>query len=40
MMQVSQGDAINRWRLVLGGLSDRQLAFAGEGIDLQTLMEM
>lgn len=32
--------AINRWRLVLGGLSDQQLQFGNDGNSIQSFMDM
>ncbi|MDE6781450.1 MAG: VWA domain-containing protein [Ruminococcus sp.] len=32
--------AVNRWRLVLGSLSDQQLQFGGEGSNIQSFMDM
>lgn len=32
--------AVNRWRLVLGSLSDQQLQFGGEGNNIQSFMNM
>lgn len=32
--------AVNRWRLVLGGLSDQQLQFGGDGDNIQSFQDM
>ena len=32
--------AVNRWRLVLGGLSDKQLQFGGESRDIRQFQDM
>lgn len=32
--------AVNRWRLVLGSLSDQQLQFGGDGNNIQSFMDM
>lgn len=32
--------AVNRWRLVLGSLSDQQLKFGGDGNNIQSFMDM
>lgn len=32
--------AVNRWRLVLGSLSDQQLQFGGDGHNIQSFMDM
>ncbi|MDE5556710.1 MAG: VWA domain-containing protein [Ruminococcus sp.] len=39
-MDTYEQTAVNRWRLVLGGLSDQQLQFGGERNDIQSFQDM
>lgn len=39
-MDTYEQTAVNRWRLVLGGLSDQQLQFSGERSDIQSFQDM
>ncbi|MDE6426103.1 MAG: VWA domain-containing protein [Ruminococcus sp.] len=39
-MDTYEQTAVNRWRLVLGGLSDKQLSFGGDRRDIQSFQDM
>ena len=36
----SSQSAVNRWRLILGGITDRQLEFSGSDRDIQNFQDM
>ena len=40
MNEINSSNAVNRWRLILGGLSDRQLEFTGSERDIQSFRDM
>ncbi len=40
MNEINSSNAVNRWRLILGGLSDRQLEFSGSERDIQSFRDM
>ena len=40
MNEINSSNAVNRWRLILGGLSDRQLEFSGSDRDIQSFQDM
>lgn len=39
-MDTYEQTAVNRWRLVLGGLTDKQLSFGGDGHEIQSFQDM